>query len=307
MIHSKLLKNLTSFRKVGSNRDGFSLIEGLVTIAIMSIAGFALMNLNVTGMKANKSNEIRVDLLDVKRTITNQLSCDQTLGSTKPTTLSGSVTLKDKNGNPLGTDGKIGEWKIEATIETLGTPSLPGLSIYATKPGKKDPVRNIPLDKTHPISALFNPDVRLCGENFKAPPSGGVRTFCPAGLVMTGFDFNTNSAICATISDLVPSCRQGEVLRKVDGNLQCAKVGLDLNDCKHIINAGGPPYYGSSASCPDGFKLISGYGSCTHNVPGKSYLHHVGSNGTSFTVDCYTEFNSESSTVAVALCCRYNL
>lgn len=304
MIQSKLLKNRTSFRKVGSNRDGFSLLEGLVTIAIMSVAGFALMNLNVTGMKVNKSNAIRADLLDVKRTITNQLSCDQTLGSTKPTTMSGSVTLKDKNGNPLATSGKIGEWTIEAIIETIGTPSLPGLSIYATKPGKQDPVRNIPLDRNHPISALFNPNVRLCRENFTAPPSGDVTT-CEGGLVMIGFDMNTNSGICAPISDLVPSCGQGEVLRNVGGNLQCAKVGLDLNDCQLVSNSGGPPNYVSSASCPAGFKLISGYGSCTHNVPGRSYLHHAGSDGTSFTADCFTEFDSESSTLVVALCCRY--
>ncbi|MEI8028124.1 MAG: type II secretion system protein [Pseudomonadota bacterium] len=175
MYYHKLLRGRRPPKKMASNLDGFSLLEALVTISIMSIAGFALTSLNVTGMKANKSNYIRADLLDVKRTITNQLSCDQTLGATKPTSITGAVTLKDKNGNPLiGTSGKIGEWTIDAAVETLGTPSLPGLSIYATKPGKTDPLRNIPLNRDHPLSALFNPDVRLCGDNFKSSTGGEI-------------------------------------------------------------------------------------------------------------------------------------
>lgn len=291
-----------------SNRNGFTLIEALVIIAIMSIAGFALLNLNVTAMKSNKSAAIRADLLDIKATITNAINCDQTLGATRPPAISGPVTLKDKNGRPLlRSDNRIGEWTIESTVEPLGAPSVVGLSIYATKPGKIDPIRNIPLDRNHSISALYNPEARPCRENFIAPVPGGVQTLCSAGQVMTGLNLNTNSAICATISDLVPSCGSGEVLRKVGGILQCAKVGLDMTDCMIIQNGGGPPSYVSQASCPAGFKLVSGYGGCTHNIPGKSYVHTIGSDGTSFHVDCYTQFSSESSTLVGALCCRYNL
>ena len=149
------------------NIAGFSLLEGMITIGVLSIAGMALVGMNDKIMKSNKSASIRSDLQDIKRTISNLISCDQTLGAAKPTACSGPVTLKDKNGNPLVNGGKIGEWDIEATCESLGSPSTPGLSIYATKPGKIDPIRNLPLDKNHPISSLFNPDVRLCGDNFK--------------------------------------------------------------------------------------------------------------------------------------------
>ncbi len=41
-----------------------------------------------------------------------------------------------------------------------------GLSIYATKPGKIDPIRKLALDRSHPISALYKPEVRPCQENF---------------------------------------------------------------------------------------------------------------------------------------------
>lgn len=158
------MKRLKSPRT--SDIEGFSILEAMVTIGLISIAGMALMGVNVTGMKANKSAGLRSDLQDIKRTITNLIDCDKTLGAVKPTTCSGPVTLKGKNGKSLVLDGKIGDWTIESTCESLGRLPAPGLSIYATKPGKIDPLRNIPLNKDHPISSLFNPDVRLCGDNF---------------------------------------------------------------------------------------------------------------------------------------------
>ena len=158
------------------SRRGFSLIETLVTLGIVSIAGMALMSLTTTNMKSNKSTEIRSDLGDIKRTITNLISCDQTLGSARPTSCSGGqkVALKNQLGHLLTTkDSKIGEWTIEASCESLGNPGSNGLSIYATKlkpDGKTfmtDPIRNLPLDRNHPISLLYDPAVRLCGEYFK--------------------------------------------------------------------------------------------------------------------------------------------
>jgi len=156
---------------------GFSLIEVLVTLAILSIGLMALTQWQTTGMKANKSASIRLDIMDVKRTITNSLSCEKTLesfGATRPVACNVPVTLKDKNGNSLtNSDKKIGNWTIEASCETKGTPSVNGLSIYAIQPEKTDPIRNIPLDKTNPITSLFSPELRLCKDHFVAAPSGG--------------------------------------------------------------------------------------------------------------------------------------
>jgi hypothetical protein len=125
-------------------------------------------------MKANKSASIRQNIMDVKREISNSLSCEKTFesfGATRPIACTQKVTLKDKNGNPLTKDNKIDQWTIEASCESLSGAN--GLSIYATQPDKKDPLRNIPLDRFHPIASLFSPELRLCKDHFLASPSGG--------------------------------------------------------------------------------------------------------------------------------------
>ena len=153
------------------SNGGFSLIEGMVTIALLTIAGMALMSLNVTAMKSIKSSDIRVDLVDTKRTIGSMLSCEETFkgfGTNRPIACSytDKIVLKDKNGNDLVKDGKVGDWNIEAKCEVIGSPANNGLSIYVTKQKpdgsyKIDPIRNRPLDKNHPISLLYKPGVRL--------------------------------------------------------------------------------------------------------------------------------------------------
>jgi len=155
---------------------GFSLIEALVALAIMSIGIRALTQWQVTAMKANKSNSIRQDIMDIKRAISTYLSCEKTFesfGPARPISCAVPVTLKDKNGNPLTINDKIDSWTIEATCESLGSPGVNGLSIYAKKEGKMDPLRNIPLDRQHPAAMLFSPELRLCKELFKASSSEG--------------------------------------------------------------------------------------------------------------------------------------
>ncbi len=92
----------------------------------------------------------------------------------KPSTCSGPVELKDKLGANIATGGKIGPWGIEATCEVLGGKN--GLSIYATKKYPngdymKDPLRNLPLDKSHPISMIFSASSRICSGSFLTPRS----------------------------------------------------------------------------------------------------------------------------------------
>jgi prepilin-type N-terminal cleavage/methylation domain-containing protein len=158
------------------NKKGFSLIEVMVTIAIMSIGLTAFTRWQVTTMKANKSASIRQNIIDIKRTISTSLSCEKTFqsfGPTRPISCTGPVTLKDKAGNSLTNNDKIDDWTIEASCEFLGSPSANGLSIYATKPGKSDPLRGIALDRNHPVATLFSPELRLCRELFKAASSDG--------------------------------------------------------------------------------------------------------------------------------------
>ena len=166
---------LLKFRHTASNQ-GFSIIEAFVVLSVMAIAGIGLVRTTVTGMKANKSIEYRGELDDVKRTITSLLNCQETFasyGSARPIVCASgtTITLKNNAGANLAPGNKIAEWSINAKCESLGSPSKNGLSVYATIPlpgggFKKDPLRNINFDSSHPISSLFHPDVRLCPEYF---------------------------------------------------------------------------------------------------------------------------------------------
>ena len=215
----------------GINRkDGFSLLEAIVAIAVMTIAGIALTRLNVTSMKANKSTMIRTDLDDIKRTISNTISCDNTLGAVKPSTCSGPVELKDKHGGNIAPGGKMGPWGIEATCEVLGGKN--GLSIYATKryPNgdyMKDPLRNLPLDKSHPISSLFDPSTRPCPGSFETPGSSQ----CPNGIESVNFEDRT--FVCAQ-----PTSQGYEVKTQSCSGDIATSCSAFCSPGKHVIGGG---------------------------------------------------------------------
>jgi len=212
--------------KILKSKQGFSLVEGLVALSIMAIAGVGLTNLNVTGMKANKSNEIRGDLQDIKRTIAGQIGCQATFarfGAARPIACSGGQVIKllDKNGKELAPNNKIGDWTIEAACNNPAGSGV-GLSIYATKPitgtsplsYKKDPLRGLPLDKSHPVSSLFQPGARLCPSFFS---SGATVSCSAAGEFVKSVDLASGIVNCGT----VPSCSKSESLQFNGNSFAC--------------------------------------------------------------------------------------
>lgn len=285
--------------------DGFSLIEVLVTIAILSIGAVALTRWQVTGMKANKSASLRQDIMDVKRTITNSLSCGKTFesfGATRPIACNVAVTLKDKNGNSLTNDGKIGAWTIEASCENIGSPAVNGLSIYATQPGKIDPLRNITLDRNHPVAMLFSPEVRLCKDFFEVSPTPAGQCSGP-GEYVKSVDFNTKTAVCGTIQ----TCNSGERLTFNGSNLVCKPIH---DNCVTVTNMGPAPFYHSVATCPVGTKIVNGGGQC--ESPGSGLcadlnlgvIHNTGVYGNGWETDCYrSDGLGDACSLAWAYCC----
>lgn len=238
-----------------SSKYGFSLIEILVTLSLMAIAGTALMNMNVTAMKANKSSELRVEFADLKRTITNRISCDNTLGTMRPVACNGSRRLIDKSGKDIVQNGKIGTWDIEATCEVIGNPASNGLSIYATKKNpdgtfKKDPLLNLNLDRSHPKSSLFDPNTRLCSGSFATPASSG----CPYGIKSVNFEDQT--MICSQPTPAI-SCSPGQVMTGVvDGQAVCVNQGSKGNLCGWGISTSKAPMLGIPSPPSSGISAV---------------------------------------------------
>lgn len=171
-------------------------------------------------MQANKANELRMSIEDIKRTITNTISCDQTLGATRPSNCTGARILKDRLGKEIALDGKIDSWTIEAVCESAGQPAKMGLSIYVTKKRKDgsfmvDPLRGMPFDKKHPSSALFEPGARLCSANFSATSPA---TGCPNGISSINFDDQT--FVCAKLN-ITPCPPMQYVTGVTKGNRTC--------------------------------------------------------------------------------------
>ena len=205
-------------------KKGFTLLEVMVGIGVMSIAGMALMGIINTGMKANKSNDLRADLQDIKRTIADRLSCSDTLGAA-PTSCSASTvfTLKDKSGHEINPGNKIGSWTIKAKCEDIG--GTKGLSVYATKrvggltsgPFVIDPIRNLPFDESHPKSRLFDPSSRPCAVWFGGAAAAGT---CPANSYVKSVNFDNKSMVCEPL----PTCAWNEFRM---GNT-CQRVGMQV-------------------------------------------------------------------------------
>lgn len=156
------------------SKRGFSLLEAIVTIGILSFVGMVVMNMNVTAMKTSKSSSMRSELQDIKQTLNSRLSCLKTMdtfGPSRPVKCSGPVTLRDKNSTILvPPNGKMGGWNISARCEKIDGNN--GLSIYATRKKAdgqfaKDPLNpNMILDETSPLSLLYKADVRPCSDFF---------------------------------------------------------------------------------------------------------------------------------------------
>ncbi len=214
----------------------------MLSAVLVSIVGYALVSTNVTSMKALKAARMRGDLQDIKQTISNRLSCKNSLATfgPPPITCNTAVTLKDKeNSNLVPVSGKLGEWNITARCEVLDGQN--GLSIYATKKRADgsfdiDPLnKSVVFNETSPVSQLFKPSVRPCQSFFTT----SVGTSCSIGEAMTGLE-----------PDGTPICS-----RLFGGNYQtrvCDTMGV-----MHLIGPGGGcrrinPLTGS-CGCPPGF------------------------------------------------------
>jgi hypothetical protein len=205
-------------------RNGFSYFELLIALGVMSVVGMVFLQLNDTTMKANKSNEFRSDLDEIKRIIVSKISCNDTLGPARPSTCSGTQVLKDKLGKDIAPGGKIGSWNIEAICEPIGKPARNGLSIYATRKRADgyflvDPIRNLPWDRKHPSSSLFEAGTRICAESFGFP----VVASCPYKIESINFEDRT--VVCAKLN--IAPCPPKEYLTGVVDDVRtCARAPI---------------------------------------------------------------------------------
>lgn len=160
------------------SRNGFTLIEILVVISILGVVGLAISSMTTTAFKATNSSKIRLDIQDIRRTLTQSLSCRDTFaayGSVKPIACpSGTaIVLKNKNNsNIVPASGKLAGWDIDARCEDIAGDK--GLSIFATKkkPGGgylSDPLNgNMILDESSPMARIYGAGVRPCSDYFGA-------------------------------------------------------------------------------------------------------------------------------------------
>lgn len=114
-----------------------------------------------------------------------------------------------------------------------------------------DPIRNLPLDRNHPISLLYDPAVRLCGEYFKSTTA----IQCPFGV--KNINFQDQKYECANESE-----KRIALLEQ-----QFAAQQQQLNTLTSLLAGGGPLKIvtGGSESecgntnkmrCPDGYFAI---------------------------------------------------
>lgn len=252
--------------KIKKENHAFSLMEAMVAIGVISIVGLGISNLTTTAMKATKSSEIRLDLQDIRRTLTSKISCAKTMapyGPSIPVTCSGNLDLKDStNMSIIPNSGKLGNWTITARCEVLGSKN--GLSVYATMKDsagnfKKDPLNsNILLDESSPVSLLFKPEVRPCSNFFD---TDDVAVSCPSGEMLTGLR-KSGAPICVSMPS-PPGTLCGSIFWQEDdwggaawpcGNIQAIQTcnGYDLSKGMAALCASGNY---ASASCPAGYTV----------------------------------------------------
>ena len=210
------------FRK---SNAGMTLMDALLTAFIVGILTAGIAKMTALGMKSQKSGELRSELQSIKQNLDMKLDCTKTLtpyGAKAASCTNGTkVAVLDSNGATVipSAGTKMGSWTVAARCETLtvdGAAKM-GLSIYATRPDGKggflgDPLRDsstsrVSFDETHPVSKIYNANVRPCSCLFDGsscssssmPTSTVTPTPCAYGLKY--FDQRTSSNVCLALTE----------------------------------------------------------------------------------------------------------
>ena len=159
------------------NESGFSLVSSMVSIAVVSIVGLALMKLMGSQMKATAAVQIDMDREAVKKSLLERIDCAASTPSALPKSGLSYIELKGKNGKTVlpaaGNGVQIGKFHYRASVNADGDLNVESRLLNASgevashpllgqarqiDPVTKQPGKSLLLD----WSSLFPQEAPLC-------------------------------------------------------------------------------------------------------------------------------------------------
>lgn len=255
-------------RKRLTRRDGMSLVELLVAIAIGGVTSLAIVQLTSHVFDFKKSNELQMTTEEIRRFLVEAVSCDETLrpSGTLVTQCTGSGTLdvKDRAGETIVSKNgtRFSNFLVRATCpEANGERQLYLEQLYV-KPNNNDPALNPLTKEVSTWTSLFKVGLTPCAAS-SAPEEMVVHT----NLEM---DFATLLTVTAFLLGAEP-----------DVVVACADSEWSGDNWRYETSL----LYHGFAQCPRGYTIVGGGVDCSgtgSGDPAKDWVPALNSGGLPF-------------------------
>ena len=271
-----MLLSPSTSRHYRARINGFSLIELVVSIAVLGIVTLAVMTMLTNVTSENKFLSQKIDALDFAESLRSEML------------------------NSGNCPCQFSTVVIDASSATIPDVSLPQLTASCTAGAPVIATPSAPLPGS--ANGLHVASIRFSG----IAPTGNPNEF--TGTFEVAFDQTVRAMQPIKIRQRLSVDPAAPVNAKPVAACQSSA----MTNCHVVDNYGAPLSYVSVASCAPNETIMGGGGEC--DVPGHAppmpvvlkhgFLHSTGRNGNSWVADCYRgDLGSDIASHAWAYCC----
>lgn len=232
---------------------GFSLIEVIIALGVMSAGAFFMMKMNEDNQKALNNmamtQGITVKVAEISKRLTQQKVCENNFGGLN---IGDTLTnLNDSEGHAFMTVGdtygqNASQFRISSISLESGSSTSFKLILTFEKLGSFIGLKNVRRELSIPATVEGSGEIEACRTSDEAVVAASVEQACHG----MGAIFDSDTKTCSNIGMISTSCPPGQAVREVIYNFSANAMEPV---CKPIIE---------DISCPGGIQFVDGIASC---------------------------------------------